>query len=265
MNEVQIINENMQVMPVSGSDAMLGMIERMAMTPEVDIVKLQALMEMRNQEIARVDRQEQEELARIAKREFNADYVVMSNELPTVEKTKFNKFTESKYASHDDVMDVVRPILIKYGFGITCDVVAQAKDSITLQVTLIHKGGHEKLGTPLTLPLDNMGAEGKVSKTVMHGTTSSIKYATRVAICTLLNISTGNDTDGNAPVQISYITHDEAMEIESQITELSIDRINFLKYMGVESIDKIEFRLKARAMNSLNAKRKAINEEAANA
>ncbi len=266
-NEVEIMNENLPQYapailptPVSNSDAMLGMIERMALNKEVDVIKMQALMDMRNQEIMRVDQRHQEELARAAKKEFNVDYVLMSSELPTVQKTKFNKFTESKYASHDDVMDAIRPILVKYGFGITCDVVAQTKDSITLQATLIHKGGHEQRGTPLTLPLDNVGAEGKATKTAMHGTTSSIKYATRVTICTLLNIATGEDIDGNTQPTVSHITLDEAMEIEKQIAELDINRADFLKYMNVEAIDKIEFRFKAKAMTSLAAKRKKMSE-----
>lgn len=248
-------------MPVSNSDAMLGMIERMALNKEVDVIKMQALMDMRNQEIMRVDQRHQEELARAAKKEFNADYVVMSSELPTVQKTKFNSFTKAKYASHDDVMDAIRPVLVKYGFGITCDTVAQTKDNITLQATLIHKSGHEQRGTPLTLPLDNTGAKGEPTKTAIHGTTASIKYATRVTICTLLNIATGEDMDGNAEPIVSYITNDEAMDIEKQITELKIDRADFLKYMNVEAIDKIEFRFKAKAMTSLAAKRKKMGEE----
>ncbi len=260
--EIQVINKNTQVAPVSSADAMLSIIERAASNPQMDIVKMQALMDMRSQEIARADKQQQEELARIAKKEFNADYVVMSNKLPVVIKNRFNNHTTSKYASHDDISKVIKPILADHGFGLTCDVIAQSKESLTVEAILIHRGGHEK-SIKIIFPIDNVGMKGEKNKTDIQGIASSLTYAKRVTICTLLDISTGDDKDGNsAENEPSYITPAETADIEKQIAELKIDKVEFLKYMGVESLDKIEFRFKAKALASLNKKRKTLSEAA---
>lgn len=195
MTEVQVFEEK-AVVATAGQDAMLSMIERLASNPDVDINKMQALVDMRNQEIARVDNQHQAELARIAKQEFNIDYVEMSGELPLVVKTKNNTHTKSKYAALDDINRAIQPVLSKYGFSITSNVLEQAKELITVEVTLVHKGGHEK-SIKLAFPLDNKGSGGTVNKTEIHATASTIMYARRIGECTLLNISTGDDTDGN--------------------------------------------------------------------
>lgn len=245
----------------SQGDPMLMMIERLAANKDVDITKMQALLDMRNKELERMDAQRQLELARQAKHEFNIDYVPMSNELPLITKAHFNTFTTSKYAKHEDINEAIKPILVKYGFALSCEIVEQTDKNVVVSAVLIHKEGHEKSLT-FKAAIDNVGMEGKKNKTDLHGMASAITYAKRIAICTLLNISTGDDKDGNVNNAPSYITSDEVAEIEKQLIELKINKDEFLKYMNVEAVEKIEFRFRSKAMNSLNAKRKQIKEDA---
>ncbi len=250
-NEVQIMDENLPKyapVPTSGAEAILGMIERIASNPDADMTKMQALMEMRNAELVRV--------ARVS---FSSDFSKMAPKLPLVIKNNFNGQTSSKYAKLENINQEINPILAEYGFATSTRIIAQTDKSVTVEAVLWHRDGHLE-STPLTLPLDNVGLKGNANKTEVHATAASITYAKRIALCALLNISTGDDTDGNAPAAVSYITNDEAMDIEKQIAELDINRADFLKYMNVEAIDKIEFRFKAKAMTSLAAKRKKMNE-----
>ncbi len=204
-------------------DSMLGMIERLAANPDVDITKMQALLDMRNQEILRMDQQRQIESNRIARQSFNTDYVVMSGELPLVERKKRNIHTGSKYATLEDINEAIRPILSKYGFSITCDITEQTKEIIEVGATLIHRGGHEK-STKLRFPIDSVGMKGEKNKTEIQGASSSITYAKRVAICTLLNISTGEDKDGNEEMSEIVATEIQRVAIMNLCKKLTIEQ-----------------------------------------
>ena len=169
----------------NNSDAMLMMIERVASNPDADITKMERLMDMRDREFAR-----------IAQQAFAADYVVMKPNLPTVAKTKNNTQTKSKYAALEDVNKAVDPILAEYGFSTSTRILKQSEGSVTVEAVLWHRDGHIET-TQVEMPLDKAGIQGTVNKTGVHALSSSITYAKRIAICALLNISTGDDVDGN--------------------------------------------------------------------
>lgn len=184
---IEMPKENIPAIQPAQSDAMLLMIERVAANPDSDIAKMEKLLEMRNQE-----------LARVAKQAFASDFAKMAPNLPLVTKTKNNTQTKSKYAALEDINQQVNPILSEFGFATSTRVSAQNPDSVTVEAVLWHRGGHTET-TQVTMPLDRAGIQGTVNKTNVHATSSSITYAKRVAICALLNISTGDDTDGNKP------------------------------------------------------------------
>jgi len=135
-------------------------------------------------------------MAEIAKQEFYRDFALMSPELPLIIKTKENKQTHSNYADLADINQGITPILGKYGFSISHDVAKQTKQDVTVVTTLMHKGGHEKT-LSLELPLDGAGFKGTANKTDIQAIASSISYAKRINETAILNISTGDDKDGN--------------------------------------------------------------------
>lgn len=198
MNESSVVAmEPQNNNPIAISeDPILSMIERVITNPDADVSKMQTLMEMRNQELIRVEQSQEKELLRLARLEFNRDYVSMGDEMPLVLKSKYNKFTKSNYAAHENVMQAIKPILSKHGFALSCEVAGQTNEDVTVAAILIHKNGHEK-STKITMKIDTTGSGGTVNKTTIQGTASAITYAKRVSICTLLNISTGDDADGN--------------------------------------------------------------------
>lgn len=227
MNEVAIIPK---------PDAMLELIERLASNKDVDIAKIQALVEMRNNELIRVEEQVLQDEARYAKQEFLRDYVPMSSKLPLVVKEHYNKFTNSKYAKHENINEAIKPILAEHGFALSCDITEQTDTTVTVEVILMHKAGYEK-SVKLTMPIDDTGAKGDKTKTGLQGRSSAITYAKRIAICTLLNISTGDDVDGN--VDQAVVTNDQAVQIDLLLVESKADKKLFLQYMGVEDVRHI--------------------------
>lgn len=135
-------------------------------------------------------------LEREQKAVFAADYVRMKPELPLVLKKKTNTQTSSKYAPLEDVNQAVDHILAKYNFGTSTKIVKQDDHGVWIRAELWHASGHIE-ATEVYMPWDDKGMAGKVNKTMPHAISSSVSYGKRVSICALLNISTGDDKDGN--------------------------------------------------------------------
>lgn len=190
-------------------------------------------------------------LNREAEKLFRADYVRMKPSLPRVVRTKDNTQTKSKYAPLEDINDTIDPILAEFGFGTSTKVVAQTPESITVRAELIHSGGHVE-STDITMPLDNKGPQGTVNKTGPHATASSVTYAKRVAICALLNISTGDDKDGNT--DSATIDIEQAATLDTLLRSTGADRPAFLKYFKVEDVRSLAAKDYQSAVTLLNKK-----------
>lgn len=196
-------------------------------------------------------------LARESKRKFDEDFVRMKPKLPKIIKTHYNQQTNSKYAKLEDINLIIDPIIEPFGFGTACDLIAQTETSVTVEAQLIHNGGWTKK-TAVTMPLDNKGPQGTVNKTGPHATKSSIEYAKRTAICLLLNISTGEDKDGN--LDTSTITAEQVLEIDQRVNGFEEDyKPKFLDYMKVASIAEIPAKDYKKAKTALDAKKKAFD------
>lgn len=241
----EVIPASNQAVAVSEQEGFLAMMERLAMG-NVDVVKIEKMMDLH-----------QRMLDRNAKAEFAADYVKMKPELPKVLRTKKNTQTDSKYAPLEDINEAVDPILMKYGFGTSTKIISQTPDSVTVKAELWHRGGHIE-ETVITMPLDNVGIKGTVNKTGPHATAASVTYAKRVAICALLNISTGDDKDGNEDGAV--LDNEKAVEIDQRINKMPDAqqyKPKFLAYMKAESILAILAKDYAKAMNAIKTKEDA--------
>lgn len=155
---------------------------------------------------------------------YSEDFVLMKGELPLVVKGKENKFTRSKYAPLEDVNQVVDPVLKKYGFGTSAKVVKQTETTVTVCAQIRHKLGHVEQ-MEIEVPIDDAGMDGKKNKTKIQGIGSSVTYAKRIAICALLNISTGDDNDGNATSPKAGNSEDQIVEEIKQLLELKWENL----------------------------------------
>jgi hypothetical protein len=164
----------------SETSAIMGVIERIALSPDADMAKLEKMLDM-----------QERVMNRNARQAFTADLANMQCELPIVAKNG-EGHNKAKYAKLEDINETIRPALQKFGFAVTFRV-KQAEKSVTITAILSHKLGHSE-ETDLTLPLDVTG-----NKNAVQAVGSTVSYAKRYAIAALLNISTGDDTDGNFP------------------------------------------------------------------
>lgn len=211
----------------SETQAVLSMIERVVLNPDTDMAKLEKMLDM-----------QERILNRNAGQSFAADFAAMQSELPRIARNgqidikKDGRLIQStKFAKLEDINDGVRPVLQKYGFGVSFSI-DQGPHGITVTAKLLHRLGHGER-TSLTLPIDNSG-----SKNAVQGNGSTISYGKRYTLCAILNISTGDDMDGNEPeAEGLYITSDQVAQIRQIIADLNAQESMVLQQAGIASFE----------------------------
>jgi len=216
-------------------NTMLAVIERVASLPDVDVLKLQAMLDMQERVM-----QKNAEIA------FNQAMARLQPALPVIRKT--SKAHNSKYAKFEKIESLVRPLYTAEGFSMSYDVERNADGTETYVGTVSHVDGHKKQAR-LTLPPDTSG-----SKNNIQAKGSTVSYARRYLLCMLLNIVTSDDDDGDS--RTTKINQKQANEINAKIAEVGANKAGFLKYMRVESVDAIPEADFQKAMTALNEKSK---------
>jgi hypothetical protein len=172
--------ESLAPATVPPADNVALMFERLAKDPAVDVEKLERLIAM-----------QERILDRNAKAEYYADFARMQPSLPTVQER--GRTNNGAYATHEDIVEAVRPILKQYGFALTFRVAFP--DPTTVQVTgvLAHRAGH----TEETNFIAKADASG--NKNAIQALGSAQHYGQRYTSRALLNIASREDEDdGNA-------------------------------------------------------------------
>lgn len=170
--------------PRNEATAIIQVIERAAMNPDVDIDKMERLLQMQERVM---DRQ--------ATMDFNAAMAAMQAEMPSITergKIEVKGVIRSHYATLEDIVDTVKLFLQKHGFAISFRV-RTGQNAIEVTGVLMHKSGHRE-ETSMHLPFDQSGSKNNVQS---YG--SSVSYGKRYVMSALLNITTrGEDDDGNS-------------------------------------------------------------------
>lgn len=171
---------------------MLGVLLQAASDPKVDVPKMQAILAMQKEMVA--------EQARL-------DYTVAMRELkrklPTINKDGRIEFKDKghgkamlRFASFENIHDVIRPLLDEFGFDLWFSSEPGVAGMINVVGNLEHEGGHARR-TVLPMPNDNSGG-----KSGAQGWASAFSFGKRIAVIGMLNIRTAapddRDVDGNA-------------------------------------------------------------------
>ena len=210
--------------PQNGGNALLSIIERVACDERADISKLEKMIELQER-IMRRD----------AEQAYSSAFARMQNELPTVTKKgkiAVREEVRSTFAKFEDIIDAVRPILCKHGFGINFKIEQEAT-LITVIATLRHADGHSE-STKFVSVSDSSG-----SKNSVQAIGSTISYGKRYTLCSILGIATKDeDDDGNGATE--YITNEQAADMDKRLRAISnLALPNFMKWAKVESLQDI--------------------------
>lgn len=219
-----------------GQSGLVAMIERVALSPEADITKLEKLLDMKE----RIDAED-------ARRAYDAAMSVMQPELPIIEERgqiRVKGELRSKYAFWEDINEQVQPVLARHGFAITFRVQRTNGDVVVTGI-VSHRAGHRE-ETTLPLPVDTSG-----SKNPVQAIGSSTSYGKRYTAGLLLNLtSRGEDDDGNAAGNTN-ISEEQVAWLRVAIDDANADEKKFCRFMGVAELSEMLLRDYEKAKQAL--------------
>lgn len=233
-----------KAMTTTNQDAMLSIIEKVALDPNVNTEKMQQIIDMQMQIF---DKNTQIE--------YNKSMVQCQNKMPKVVTNKVNKQTSSTYADLSTVLLTTKPVYTKYGFSLSFgNKKAEKEDHVCVTCEVMHKSGHTK-HYEVEWPVDNKGMQGTVNKTPIHGMASTNSYAQRYLTCMIFNIAIGDhDNDGNGEGPIT-LTESQTCDLHALIIEVGSDEKKFCKYMNVSNLSEILNENYPRAVKIVEGKR----------
>lgn len=172
--------------------------------PEMKVVEVKSPMQIINNAVASgMNVSDMKELFEMHKdwqkteaiKAYNNAMAKAQAKMPTIIKTKKNKQTDSMYADLGDIIKVIKPIYTKHGLSVSFN---EGKADIESEIRIIgvckHDDGHsEEFFTDL--PIDNVGIQGKVNKTGIHGKGSTLSYGQRYLIKLIFNLSIDDEDD----------------------------------------------------------------------
>lgn len=110
-----------------------------------------------------------------------------NGEVSKIEKDSTNPHFRNKYASLDNIIDEIRPILTKHGLSII-QMPGGDGDMFTMTTMLVHESGEWIESQPIVM---------RPAKNDPQGIGSCATYARRYSLAAFLSLNTGEDDDGN--------------------------------------------------------------------
>ncbi len=119
--------------------------------------------------------------------------ISFNSKISKISKDANNPFHKNKYATLDQIIDEVRPILNENKLIVMQNTHGE-EGSVTVKTFLLHESGEW---------LESEGTTLKLAKNDPQGAGAGITYARRYDICAFLSLNTGEDDDGNSASGIS--------------------------------------------------------------
>lgn len=220
----------------------LAVIERAARDPNVDIDKMERLLQM-----------QERVLLRDAEAAYHAAMQRAQMQMPQVSKDGYNESTRSKYSKLETLSAAASPIIAANGFSLSYGTdQSPLPDHYRVTCKCSHSGGFSQ-NHHIDIPMDDTGMKGTKNKTSTHGAVSAISYGRRVLKLLIFDIATKDD-DGNQAAGLHPISVDQYDALKKLITNVQADEAKFCEYVGVSDLRDLQSANFAAAMRVLNQK-----------
>lgn len=168
---------------------------------------------------------------------YSAAMAAMQTELPSIEER--GQTNNGCYATLEDIVDTVRPIMQKHGFAVSFRIQTQER-GIQITGVLMHKDGHRE-ETSMLLPADMSG-----NKNAVQAFGSSTSYGKRYVLCALLNITTrGQEDNGQTSTRaaVKRVTAFQAGQIQRLISQCPATTQEWFigKYGAAVQVPQVDF------------------------
>jgi hypothetical protein len=229
---------------IDDRNAMVSMIERMVMNPNIDVDKLERLLAVKRQ----IDANE-------AEAAYNTSMAAAQSEMGRVSADATNPQTRSKYASYGQLDRHLRPVYTKHGFALSFDTGdSPHAEHVRVLCHVSHRGGHSR-DHHCDMPADGKGAKGGDVMTKTHAAGSAMSYGMRYLLKLVFNVAIGEDDDDGNSAEVEVLSVVQAATIKKMLADTSSNVAAFLKAMGgYESVDAMPAAIFDKAMRALNKK-----------
>jgi hypothetical protein len=227
MSAVVLADEG-QVSVQAHANGIMDVIARAARDPNVDIDKMERLLQMQE----RIQ-------ARDAKIAFTEALATMQPLLPIIDrrgriviKGKDSKPDQSTaFARWEDISIAITPILSAHGFSLSFRPGVTAEGRVTMTAVLRHRAGFEDEATVI-LPHDSSG-----SKNAVQAVGSSNSYGKRYAATAILNIVTiGEDDDGQKAGDADPVSDAQLAALRKALEDGGRDVAKFCQYAKIAAL-----------------------------
>lgn len=237
----EVVKHETKLPEVPEASDLLNVIAHAVSNPALDVVKMQALLDMHMQLVA--DRRREA---------FDEAMTRLQAKLPHI--VKYGQGKNSKFAKYEDLDLIVRPLLAEEGFSVSFNEAERTENHTTFMLE-VSRAGHSKQHR-MTVHNDkaSMNRDGRSIRPAIQDDGSTASYARRYLLKLALNIvETDEDTDGESR---EPITEEQARDLYTLLTEVKADKARFLAYMGVETIEDIMKCDHVKAVTALESKRR---------
>lgn len=206
----------MSNLTVQQDNGFLSLMQQALTTPNMDMSILKDMLAM-----------QKEVMAQQAIIDFNNDFSEMSKEIPVIAHTK--KSYSTTYTPLEDIVNIVRPILSKYGFSISFNNTQETQGFVKVTCQLRHKAGH-MIENMLILPTEAVTK----GMNAMQAIGAAISYGKRYTLCGILNIATTADDDNDG-----FATNAKIESSKKKLSDVRLDKAIEQVNAGVITIESI--------------------------
>jgi hypothetical protein len=222
-----VVEKRDQTTMVAEPSTLLQIISRAASDPNVDIDKMERLMQMHERIVAKQ-----------AETVFNEAMTACQAEMRPISADAENPQTRSKYATYAKLDRALRPIYTRHGFSLSFDEGDSPKPEHVRVLCYVARGGFTRTYRR-DMPADGKGAKGGDVMTKTHAAGAAGSYGARYLLKGIFNVAVGeDDTDGNEPE--ATLDEKQIADLKALCTEVGAVPETFLKkFCRVGSFDQI--------------------------
>lgn len=169
-------------------------------------------------------------------------------------KNQFNSFGNYKYRNCEDILEALKPILLKNGASVVInDEIVLIGDRFYVKATAAFCIGDNavKVSAFAREPQERKGMDASQ----ITGATSS--YARKYALNGLFLIDDSKDTDAtnNGHKEVEYITNKQVGLLRDQLINLNKPEEKFCAYLGIKTLEELQVKDLGKAQVAIDSAR----------